>query len=109
MKLSYTRAMIKAALVGQLDNMDYKKHTIFGFDMPTSCPDVPDKILSPKQCWNDDQAFYASANKLAGAFIDNFSKFEEFDKRGNFGWSTQAKSRICLSLTIVLIQKSRFV
>jgi phosphoenolpyruvate carboxykinase (ATP) len=78
MKLSYTRAMIKAALVGQLDNMDYKKHTIFGFDMPTSCPDVPDKILSPKQCWNDDQAFYASANKLAGAFIDNFSKFEEF-------------------------------
>lgn len=75
-KLKYTRAMITAALNGDLDNVDYSTHTIFGMELPTSCPDVPSEILSPKASWNNDQAFYKQANKLANAFIANFEKYK---------------------------------
>jgi phosphoenolpyruvate carboxykinase (ATP) len=75
-KLKYTRAMITAALNGDLDNVDYATHTVFGMQLPLSCPDVPSDILSPRQSWNNDAAFYAQANKLATAFINNFRKYE---------------------------------
>lgn len=78
MKLKYTRAMITAALNGELDDVEYHTHTIFGIDMPISCPGVPAEILSPKQCWNDDEAFYKAANKLADSFNQNFEKFAEY-------------------------------
>lgn len=78
MRLPYTRAMISAALKGELEDVDYKKHTIFGFDMPTSCPGVPSELLSPRACWKDDKAFYTNANKLANSFIENFKKYEEY-------------------------------
>lgn len=78
MKLKYTRAMITAALNGELDDVEYHTHTIFGIDMPIGCPGVPAEILSPKQCWNDDEAFYKAANKLADSFNQNFEKFAEY-------------------------------
>lgn len=76
--LRHTRAMISAALNGKLDDVEYSKHTIFGFDMVRSCPGVPSELLSPRACWNDDRAFYTNANKLAESFIENFKKYEEF-------------------------------
>ena len=57
--------------------MPYHTHTIFGIDMPTQCPNVPDEVMSPRQSWGDDDAFYAQSNKLAQAFIKNFKKYEE--------------------------------
>ena len=76
-KLKYTRAMISAALNGKLDKAGFRKHTIFGFEFPTSCPKVPGEMLSPRETWKDDDAFYRSANGLAQRFIDNFKKFEK--------------------------------
>ena len=76
-KLRYTRAMITAALRGELDNVQYKEHEVFGLHMPLSCPEVPDEILDPKSTWSDAAAYDAQAQKLAGKFIENFRKFEE--------------------------------
>ncbi len=74
-KLKYTRAMISAALSGVLDNVGYRKHSIFGSEMPLTVPGVPNEILSPRETWKDDKAFYAKANDLALRFQKNFDKF----------------------------------
>lgn len=76
--LKYTRAMITAALNGQLDNVGYRTHSIFGAEIPTTCPGVPNEILSPRETWKNDQGFYKKANDLASRFVENFKKFEEY-------------------------------
>ena len=76
MKLDLTRAMVSAALDGQLTDVDFVTHEIFGLAVPTSCPNVPANLLNPKNTWTDKEAYDAKANELAKAFINNFSKFE---------------------------------
>lgn len=75
MKLSYTRAMITAALEGKLDNVGYEAHPVFGMLMPTECPNVPGEILKPRNTWADKDAYDASAKNLASQFIKNFEKY----------------------------------
>ena len=76
MKLSYTRAMITAALEGQL-NGSFTAHPTFGVLMPDSCPNVPEELLNPRNTWSDKQAYDKQCNKLAVLFNDNFKKFED--------------------------------
>lgn len=76
-RLSYTRAMISAALEGHLDKVEYEAHPVFGIDMPKSCPGVPVFVLNPRDNWEDKNAYDAAANKLAQRFIENFQKFNE--------------------------------
>jgi phosphoenolpyruvate carboxykinase (ATP) len=78
MKLPYTRAMITAALNGELDNVNFTNHSVFGVAMPDSCPNVPAEILSPRNTWSDKDAYDAKANELAAAFVKNFSKYADF-------------------------------
>lgn len=78
MKLKYTRAMITAALNGELDNVEYVNHKVFGLAIPQSCPNVPEEILNPRNTWEDKDAYDAQAHDLAQAFRKNFAKFEEF-------------------------------
>jgi len=75
MKLSYTRAMITAALEGKLNGVDYEQHPVFGVMMPTSCPGVPSEILNPRNTWADKDAYDAKAKNLAEQFINNFQKY----------------------------------
>ena len=75
MKLSYTRAMITAALTGQLDGVTFEKLPIFDLSMPTSCPNVPSEILNPRETWSDKNAYDATAKSLAEKFVKNFEKF----------------------------------
>ena len=77
MKLSYTRAMITAALEGDLDSVNFTKHDIFGLEMPDNCPNVPEEILHPRNTWTDKAGYDAKANELAEKFVNNFKKFEE--------------------------------
>lgn len=77
MKLSYTRAMITAALEGKLDAVKYKTHEIFGLQMPESCPEVPAEILDPRNTWADKNVYDEKANNLAAQFVNNFSKYAE--------------------------------
>jgi len=78
MKLKYTRAMITAALNGELDNVEYVNHEVFGIAIPQSCPNVPDNILNPGHTWEDEQLYSTKAVELGQKFKANFSKFEEF-------------------------------
>lgn len=75
MSLKYTRAMIKAALDGNLDSVEYEQDPIFGLMIPKSCPDVPSEILNPKNTWSDKAAYGKTAGKLAESFAKNIAKF----------------------------------
>ncbi len=77
MKLSFTRAMLTAALNGELDAIEYTKHPVFGMLMPNSCPNVPQEILHPRNTWADKAAYDQTANALADKFNENFKKFED--------------------------------
>ncbi len=81
MKLKYTRAMIHAALNGDLGLYSYDKyhiHSVFGTAQPRVCPGVPTTVLSPRATWNNDEAYYTTAFKLSNAFRENFKKFEAY-------------------------------
>ncbi|MBV1887844.1 MAG: phosphoenolpyruvate carboxykinase (ATP) [Urechidicola sp.] len=79
MKLKYTRAMINAALNGDLGEYcyeDYHVHSVFGVAQPRTCPGVPKEVLSPRTSWGNDEAYYKMAFKLSNAFRKNFDEFE---------------------------------
>ena len=79
MKLKYTRAMIKAAMHGDLGDYTYENyhiHSVFGVAQPRSCPGVPTEVLSPRTTWNNDEAYYKMAFKLSNSFRENFKEFE---------------------------------
>jgi len=78
MKLKYTRAMITAALNGELKDVDFKSHEIFNIAVPQSCPNVPSEVLNPRDTWSDKEAYDAKAKNLAKSFKDNFKKFEDY-------------------------------
>ena len=75
MKLSYTRAIVRAALNGNLDGVATKKHPVFGVQVPVACPDVPSEVLDPGTTWEDPSAYNVQAQKLAAMFEENFEQF----------------------------------
>jgi len=77
MKIAYTRAMITAALTGQLDNVEYTTHPIFNLQVPKSVPAVPDTVLDPRSTWPDAAKYDEQARKLAAMFVENFKNFEK--------------------------------
>lgn len=76
-KLSYTRAMITAALNGYLDGVGYETHEVFGMSMPTTCPGVPSEILNPRNTWESKKDYDKQANALAEEFVKNFEKYTD--------------------------------
>jgi phosphoenolpyruvate carboxykinase (ATP) len=74
--IRYTRALLNAALNGELDKVEYRTDPIFGFEIPKSCPEVPDRVLNPSESWPDPEAWLVRYKQLAGRFVDNFKKFE---------------------------------
>jgi len=69
---------ITAALEGDLNNVNYNTHSIFGLNYPTECLDVPQEILNPRNTWADKSAYDAKAVILAEKFIQNFEQFESY-------------------------------
>jgi phosphoenolpyruvate carboxykinase (ATP) len=80
MNLSYTRAMVTAALNGEIDKVPVKRHEIFNLDMPTYCPGVPNEVLDPRNTWSDKDRYDAAAKRLAALFVKNFEKFGSVQK-----------------------------
>ena len=80
MKLSYTRAMVQAALVGELNHIESVRDEIFGLDVPLHVPGVPDEVLQPSKTWKDKEAYRIKARQLAKKFQDNFNKFANVPK-----------------------------
>ena len=77
MKIAHTRAMISAALGGQLDDVSYRTHSQFNVDVPATCPGVPENVLDPRSTWPDPRAYDEQAKKLAAMFVENFKQFEK--------------------------------
>jgi phosphoenolpyruvate carboxykinase (ATP) len=77
MKLSYTRAMVRAALSGALDDVPTTPDPIFGVGIPQAVPEVPAEVLHPKKSWKDPAAYEAQAKKLAVMFAQNFQKYAD--------------------------------
>ncbi|WP_281889521.1 phosphoenolpyruvate carboxykinase (ATP) [Paenibacillus sp. YYML68] len=77
MKLSYTRAMVKAALAGALADVTVTADPIFGVLVPDYIPGVPNEVLVPRHTWPDAKAYEAAAQELAQQFSRNFEKFSD--------------------------------
>jgi phosphoenolpyruvate carboxykinase (ATP) len=76
MRIAHTRAMINAAIAGQLDQVRYRLDPIFNVEVPTTCPGVPEGVLDPRSTWPNPQAYDEQAQKLAAMFVENFTRFE---------------------------------
>lgn len=79
-KLKYTRAMVTAALTGELEKSEFVLDDRFNVYVPKSCPGVPSEILSPKSTWADKEAYDKTAAHLAELFVNNFKKYENMPK-----------------------------
>lgn len=75
MKLPFTRAMVRAALAGQLEGVKYDTLPVFNLRFPTSCPEVPSLILNPRNTWADKSAYDTEIDRLARAFNKNFESY----------------------------------
>ena len=75
MKLTHTRAMVRAALAGQLDDVATTTDPTFGLKVPQAVPGVPTKIMNARSTWPDGAAYDAQARKLADMFRKNFERF----------------------------------
>ena len=76
MEIAHTRAMITAALAGQLDTVAYTRHAIFNLEVPTTCPEVPSEVLDPRSTWNNPAQYDEQAMRLARMLMDNFKTFQ---------------------------------
>ena len=76
MKISHTRAMIRAILTGELASIETRPDPIFGVNVPVSCPGVPSEVLQPRNTWADKEAYDKQAKDLALRFNNNFKKYE---------------------------------
>ena len=75
--IRYTRALLNAALDGKLSKVKFRKDKLFGFDVPTSCPEVPEDILDPANTWGDRDEYWRRYDGLAARFIENFKLFAD--------------------------------
>ena len=75
MPIEMTRSLLKAALEGALERAVMAPHPVFGVQVPSSCPGVPDDLLDPRCSWADPDDYDLRATRLAEKFAANFKRF----------------------------------
>lgn len=75
--ITYTRALLSAALDGTLNHVSYRRDPYFGFQVPEQCPGVPDTILRPQDQWEDRDEYSEHYRSLVKKFQDNFQRYAE--------------------------------
>lgn len=80
MSIKLTRAIVTAALNGDLEKAEFRHDEIFNLLVPTTCPGVPDDVLNPRNVWADKAAYDAKAKDLASRFYKNFAKYQNMPK-----------------------------
>ncbi len=75
MSIKHSRALVSAALNGQLDNVEFVTEPAFGLQIPVSCSGVPTEVLNPRNAWADKAAYDETAIELAARFEANFAQF----------------------------------
>ncbi|MCE5241370.1 phosphoenolpyruvate carboxykinase (ATP) [bacterium] len=73
--IQHTRALVRAALSGALDDVPTVRDPLFGVEVPTECPGVPPEVLRPREQWADAAAYDVQAATLVGLFQKNMDKF----------------------------------
>jgi phosphoenolpyruvate carboxykinase (ATP) len=73
--LGHTRALLRAALSGQLADVPFSPDPVFGLSVPTRCPGVPDRVRQPRESWADKTAYDVQAARLAAMFKDEYRKY----------------------------------
>jgi phosphoenolpyruvate carboxykinase (ATP) len=82
MPIQATRAMLRAALAGELDEAELRTDALFGFAVPVRVPGADERLLDPRSTWRDPAAYDRKARELARLFVDNFAKrFPDVDER----------------------------
>lgn len=76
-KIVHSRALLTAVLEGKLDLVEYKIDPWFGFEIPQTCPGVPDNILNPAESWSDKNAYEKTIQDLVSQFKNNMKRYEE--------------------------------
>ncbi len=79
MPIAATRVLLRAAVEGSLDGVEYRADPIFGFEVPVEVPGVESRLLEPRATWSDHVAYDREARKLASLFLDNLSKLDGVD------------------------------
>src|SRR4051794_24962661 len=77
MPIAATRAMLTAALSGDLDGAAFRLDEVFGFEVPEEVPGVPALLLDPRSTWSDPARYDTKARELAQMFKDNFERFDD--------------------------------
>jgi phosphoenolpyruvate carboxykinase (ATP) len=75
--IRHTRNLLNAALTGKLANVEYYQDPVFGFEVPKTCPDVPESVLEPWSSWPGREEYDKRYKDLASRFIQNFAKFTD--------------------------------
>jgi phosphoenolpyruvate carboxykinase (ATP) len=75
--IRHTRNMLNAALDGLLDDVEYRKDKVFGFEVPKTCPGVPDDVFQPENAWGNKEEYWKKYDALAAMYIENFKLFED--------------------------------
>jgi phosphoenolpyruvate carboxykinase (ATP) len=75
MDIDLTRAIVRAAISGQLEEVGWEREPVFGLWLPNACPGVPSEVLRPWHTWKDKDAYWQKARELAARFRENFSRF----------------------------------
>ena len=81
MKISYSRALINAAIDGTLDTISFEKEPFFGLNIPKSCPGVPTEVLYPRNVWADKAAYDTTAANLLKKFQSNFEQYKNTSRQ----------------------------
>lgn len=76
-KLKYSRAIVEAIYGGKLADAPSVTDVNFGFETITSCPEVPDTVMIPRNAWADTSVYDSAAVQLAGLFRDNFQRYAD--------------------------------
>ncbi len=74
--IRHTRNLLNAVLDGTLDKVKYRKDKLFGYEVPMTCPDVPEDVLYPENSWGNKDEYWKKYDALAARFIENFKLFE---------------------------------
>lgn len=76
--IRHTRNLLNAALEGVLEEVEYREDKLFGFHVPTTCPEVPKDVLDPSTSWGDKDEYWKMYDALSARFIDNFKLYSKY-------------------------------
>ncbi len=77
MSIKHTRAMLRAALSGELEHATFHRDPFFGLQIPGKVDGVPDEVLDPQTAWADRAAYDVAAGALVKRFEENFASFHD--------------------------------